>query len=352
MAITIISFITIIIFIIFIHEAGHFVAAKLSGVRVEEFGFGFPPRLLSVKWGETVYSLNLLPLGGFVRMAGEEDPSEPRSLAGKSVATRLLVLSAGSLMNALAPILLFALSFMIPQNVIVGQVTVSEIAPASPAEEAGLEPGDIILEMNGRSVENLGDLSYYTHLYLGSEVRMVVDKGEAAPVEVTLIPRWDPPPEQGPIGITLTLENHQAVTESHPLWQSIAMGARRYIDTLIILKNEVARWFIAGAGPQLAGPIGIAQITGEVAKVGIAPLLHFSAVLSLNLAIINILPIPALDGGRIMFLFLEVIRRGKRISPQREGLIHLIGFAILMTLIVVISYYDILRIIRGEGILP
>jgi len=130
------------------------------------------------------------------------------------------------------------------------------------------------------------------------------------------------------------------------------MGAVEYAETFVLFKNEIVRWIIGASSPQVAGPVGIAQITGEVAKAGISPLLQFAAFFSINLAIINIFPLPALDGGRIMFVLLEWVRRGKRISPKTEGLIHAIGFILLMAAILAITYQDIIRIISGEGLIP
>ena len=349
--ITIIAFFGILVVLILIHELGHFATAKLSKVTVEEFGLGFPPRLLSFKKGDTLYSLNLIPLGGFCRMAGEEDPKVPGSLASKSIKTRLMVLSAGSIMNALLPILLFSIAFMIPTSLIVGDMMVNEVAPNSPAEEAGIMPGDTILELDGREIRNIHDLVYNTHLNLGAEVTLLLGRDDTQE-KVSLVPRWDPPEEQGAMGVMVELQNATTIKESYPFWEAIPKGTIYSVETLILFKNEIMRWFIAKEGPQVAGPVGIAQLTGEAAKSGIGVLLEFTAFLSMNLAIINLLPIPGLDGGRIVFVAIEGIRRGKKISPKKEGLVHLIGFTILILIIVLISYQDILRIIRGESLIP
>ena len=351
-ALTVVSFIGILIVLVFAHEFGHFITAKLARVKVEEFGIGFPPRIVSFKRGETTYSINAIPLGGFTKMVGEEDPTLPGSLASKSIPVRILVLSAGSLMNILLPILLFSISFIIPHNIIVEKVQVQEVAPDSPAQIAGIVPGDSILSINGHTIRNRGDVGYYIQLYLGSEVNILLQSDDLTQSEVSLKPRWNPPPGQGATGIIIIGVDSKTVRESDPIWKAVPSSVVHCWEILVLFRNEVIGWFIGGTPPQVAGPIGIAQITGQIAKAGISPLLEFAALISINLAIINIFPFPGLDGGRLIFVFLEWIRRGKRISPKREGLVHLIGFAVLILLIIVVSYFDIAHIVQGDGILP
>lgn len=349
---TILAFLGMLVILILSHELGHFVTAKRSGVKVEEFGFGFPPRLFSIKWGETVYSLNLLPFGGFVKLLGEEDPTSPRSLASKSVAIRFLVLTAGSIMNALLPIFLLVLSFMVPHNMVIEQVRIQEVASGSPAEYAGIQPGDIILEIDNRPVRNRGEVGYLIRLNLGSETNIRLQKADLSQKEVSVKPRWNPPPEQGPTGIVVTGTNSTIVRQSYLPWKAISLGVRHCVETFILFRNEGVSWFTRGTFPQVAGPVGIAQMTGEVAKAGLSPLLEFTAFISINLAIINLFPIPGLDGGRLVFVVLEWLRRGKRISPKKERLVHLIGFLILILVIFTVSYYDIMRIIQRGSLLP
>ena len=348
---SVVSFIAILVVLVFAHEFGHFITAKLARVKVEEFGIGFPPRIFSFKRGETTYSINAIPLGGFTKMVGEEDPKLPGSLASKSIPIRILVLSAGSLMNILLPIFLFTISFMIPHDMILEKVQVEEVAQASPAQTAGIEPGDIILSINGHDIRNRADVGYYVQLYLGSQIKMMLQRDELPPDEVNLMPRWNPPPGQGATGITIVGVDSTTVRESDPIWKAVPSSISHCWDVLVLFRNEVVGWFIRGTPPQVTGPIGIAEITGQVAKAGISPLLEFAALISINLAIINIFPFPGLDGGRLIFVFLEWIRRGKRISPKREGLVHLIGFAVLMLLILIVSYYDIAHIIQGQDVL-
>ena len=356
MIIAIVAFLGVLVVLIIAHELGHFATAKASGVSVEEFGLGFPPRLLSVRWGETLYSLNDVPLGGFVKMAGEEDPNVARSLASKSIGTRLIVLSAGSIMNALLPLLLFSIAFMVPHDVVTGQVVVEEVAMNSPAARAKIQPGDTILSINGKPVHNISDLHRNIHLNLGKEVTLLIKHSNSSTEKVQLIPRWKPPENQGAIGIKLDVDafisSQTTVSRHYPFWKAIPMGASECIETFVLFKNEILMWFIGAASPQVTGPVGIAQLTGEVAKAGISPLLELAGFISINLAIINILPLPALDGGRIVFVLLEWVRRGKRISPKKEGLVHFIGFAMLMAVFLAITYQDIIRIIAGESLIP
>lgn len=349
---TVLVFLGLLAILILSHELGHFIAAKLSGVRVLEFGLGFPPRLFSVKRGETLYSLNLLPFGGFVKLLGEEDPTLPGSLAGKNIATRLIVLSSGSIMNMLLPVVLFTLSFALPHNVVIEKVLVQEVAQGSPAQTAGIEVGDAIVKINDQPVRNRSDVGYIIRLNLGSEIKILLQKPDLSEKEVALKPRWKPPPGQGAIGIVIGGAYSTTVRKSYPIWEAIPSGIHHCWEILILFRNEVTSWFITGTLPQLTGPVGIAQMTGEVAKAGLSPLMEFAALISLNLAIINLFPFPGLDGGRLIFVLLEGLRRGKRISPKKEGLVHLIGFIILILLISAVTYYDVIRIIRGESLLP
>lgn len=347
---TIVSFFGVLIVLILAHELGHFTVAKLAGVKVDEFGLGFPPRIFGKRVGETVYSINAVPLGGFVKMAGEEDPSIKKSLASKKPGIRLLVLGAGSLVNIALPILLFGFSFMIPRQVTLQNIFVDTVSVSSPAESAGIIPGDRVLKINGEKVNNLGNLHLFIQLGLGKEIEVtILREGIEAVKQVK--PRWNPPEGEGPLGITVKIEDAGLVSMHEPFWRAIPMGAKSTWETLVLFRNQVVSNFVTRTVPEVTGPIGIAQLTGEVARAGLAPLFNFAAFLSLNLGIINLFPLPALDGGRIAFVLLEVIRRGKRISPRAEGLVHLVGFMLLISFVLVISYYDIVKIVGGEGIL-
>jgi regulator of sigma E protease len=226
------------------------------------------------------------------------------------------------------------------------------VAADSPAEEAGVESGDVIVGMNGDAVENIGDVVYSSHLSLGDDTILELRDVEGGTRSVTLVPRWDPPEGEGAMGVALVLENPEESSESYPPWEAIPKSVTTLGETFELLRNEVRSWFAKGTAPEVGGPVAIFQLAGEASEAGPSYLLQFAAFLSLNLAIINLFPLPALDGGRIVFVLLEVVRRGKRVSPRTEGLVHLIGFAMLITLMVVITYVDIVRAIRGESLVP
>jgi regulator of sigma E protease len=350
--ITIIAFLGVLAVLIIAHELGHLITAKMAGVTVEEFGIGFPPRLLSFRRGGTIYSLNAIPLGGFVKMAGEEDPKVAGSLASKSIPVRLLALGSGSLMNLLLPLLLFSVAFMVPHNVVYGQVQVDEVAANSPAARAGIVSGDTILGVNGKQVNNIGDLQRQIQLNLGQPVTLLIQHVDDTTAEVRAAPRWQPPVGEGAIGVAVRTVSPTVVRQSYPFWQAIPMGVLECIETFVLFKNGIISMIIGSAPRVVAGPVGIAQLTGEVAQAGLSPLLEFAAFLSINLAIINLLPLPALDGGRIVFVLLEAVRRGKRVPARIEGMIHMAGFALLIGFILLVTYQDIIRIISGESLLP
>ena len=349
---TIVAFVIILSILVMVHELGHFVTARVSGVKVEEFGLGYPPRIYGYKRGETIYSINAVPFGGFCKMLGEEDPQYPRSLASKSVPTRILILSAGSLMNILLPIVLFAISFMVPHNTVYETVVVEEVAPGSPAQAAGIEAGDTILAINGHETNNRGQIGYYIQLKLGKPVDMVIQKPDGSTKELSVMTRWKPPEGQGATGIMIRGVDSTIVRESLHVWEAVPKSFVHCWEILVLFKNEIVGWFTRDTAPLVAGPVAIAQMTGEFVKAGLSPLIEFAALISISLGIANLLPFPALDGGRLAFVVLEWVRRGRRISPQKEGLVHLVGFFILIALIMVVTYNDILRIIQGGSLLP
>lgn len=349
--ITIIAFILILGTLIMAHELGHFLTALAFGVKVEEFGLGYPPRIYGIKRGGIIYSLNLLPLGGFTRMAGEEDPDIPGSLASKTPGKRIVVLGAGAVMNAILPIFLFTAALMLPHDIVTGQVVIQNVAPDSPAAVAGIQPGDTVQSINGQPIRNPSDMQRYIQMNLGNEISVYLIGNNTTARTVTLTPRWQPPAGQGAVGIMLGFDNPQITAESLPVWEAFPQAFVESGQTIILLINGIGTMIIGATPVAVAGPVAVAQLTGEVAQAGLSPLLEFAAFLSLNLAVFNLLPIPALDGGRILFVLIELVRR-KRISPKTEGLVHGIGMVLLLMLIAFVTFTDILRIINGGSLLP
>ena len=552
-------------FLVFIHEMGHFLTAKWFGITVKEFGFGFPPRLVGIRFspGGTIYSFNWIPLGGFVRMVGEHgegieegryvrqkpeknvilvrgrhnhpdfyglfavprdasqedirrsyvelvelinlrepdrrdrmlhtlqiayselsnpekraaydelikdvemglaDPpdhyglldvplkaskeeidegyeelkelinnknpdnragllryaehahsvlSDPEargsydrrlsavvpdevSFADQSVLKRTIVLCAGSVVNLIFPVIVFAVLFALPHDVPSGKVVITAVAPGSPAELAGVTSGDTVIAVNGNELDTHGDLVQEVMSNLGSPTELTLQRGvfitgNPAPQPtsgsydtVTLVPRVKPPkleivervtdptrevsladarryqPDlqvgdtltQGAMGVMLGTFETRMVQRDYSIFRAVSMSFQQMWDVLTLTRTSLVRWASGGPDPGLSGPVGIARVTGQVAQVGLSPLLQLTAIISISLGIVNLLPIPALDGGRLMFVIIEFLRGGKPISPRREGMAHLVGFLVLIGLIVVVSYFDIIRLINGDSVIP
>lgn len=351
MVITILSFLIILGLLVFVHEVGHFIAAKRAGIRVEEFGMGFPPRIATLfERGGTKYTLNALPIGGFVRMLGEEDPSHPESFAAQSPWDRIQVLLAGPGMNIVLAVFLFALIAMmgIPAGEPTGEVAVVGVASGSPAAEAGIKRGDIVAYIANQRVTSTEQLQGLIVNYLDKEVTVTVLR-DGAELDLTLKPREDPPAGEGWIGIEIA--NQRENVRYGPL-SAVRFGVTRTLQAFGLIFVGVAEVIQGTMEADLAGPVGIAQVTGELAREGeLVTLINFAGFLSVNLALINLLPFPALDGGRLIFVVLELARGGKRIDPKKEGLVHLIGMVLLISLMVFITYFDVLRIFSGDSIL-
>ena len=286
-----------------------------------------------------------------MRLAGENDPSIPQSLASKSPLSRAIILVAGSVMNAIFPVVVFAILFMIPHDTITGNVIISDISPDSPAAMSGLTPGDHIVSTDGKMIESTSDLIQSITFNAGSAMEWIISR-DGSPVTILITPRVDPPEGQGATGIRIELANTVTTKEFHPPWTALALGATSTWDMLVLMKQEISRWISGTANPEFSGPIGIAQITGEITTQGGARgWLMLSILISINLAILNILPIPMLDGGRLLFVIIEWVRRGKRIPAEKEGLVHIIGFAALIGLVILVSANDINRLLQGGSLL-
>ncbi len=342
------SFFIILLVLILAHEFGHFISARIFKIKVEEFGIFLPPRIWGIKRGETIYSINWLPLGGFVKLSGEEDPKAPGSLAGKSIAVRFVTLGAGSLMNLLLPFLLLSIALMVPHQASAtdiykdtGEVLVLELAPNSPASTAGIKAGDIILTINNDPIRNVTDYEQIVGENIGKEITVSIKRTDGSTADVKLTPRAQAPQGEGATGVAITT----TITKSYPFWKAIPSSVGFYWEILVSLKNSIAQT-IKGTVPfDVAGPVGIASVVGQVARTGISNLIVLAALISINLGIVNIFPIPSLDGGRIFFVLLEWVRHGKRVSPRTENLIHTIGFILLLALIFLVTYRDIVRLV-------
>ena len=344
--------------LILIHEFGHFITAKRNGVWVEEFGMGLPPRMFGKKIGDTIYSVNWLPFGGFVRLHGElseEGVVDPkRSFMGKSKWVRAKIIVAGILMNFLLAIVCFAIvySFLgIPKEQ--GFVQIVDISKDSPAAEAGLTTNDVIVSLNKTPVTKSSEFIKLTKENAGKKIALQIKRGEL--VQNYNIPlRVNPTDGKSFLGIVVTSET----TYYPPVWQRPFYGAYNglivsYQTTLEVLKGlaGLASTIGHGKAPQdTVGPVGILAVIYIVLKQGILPLLNLMGLISINLAVLNILPIPALDGGRLFFIVVEAIF-GKKVLPKVEAVFHSIGFILLIALIFTISFFDVKRIISAGGIM-
>ena len=350
MILTIVAGIIVLSVLIFVHELGHFILAKATHCWVEEFGIGFPPRLYGKKFGDTIYSINWIPFGGFNKISGEVDPAAPRALAARSHIVRLLVLAGGIIMNLLLPFVLMTAAYMFPHDIGVGKIEVQEVAPGSPAALAGILPGDTILTADGHPVSNTGDLSRFVVIDLGRQITLTIQHSDGTAATVKLVPRWKPPAGETTTGTVSQNVDLTIVRESLPFWKAIPTGVTEVIQTLLIYKNGIIGMIVGTIPFEPTGPVGIVQVTGEVAHAGVSPLLELTAFLSIAIAVTQIIPFPAIDGGRMLFVIIEWARRGKRISPKVEGIVHSIGFFILIALMVAITYQDIVRWITGGSL--
>ncbi len=341
---TVLTFFGVLSVLVLAHELGHFVVAKRAGIKVQEFGFGIPPRLFGIKRGETVYAVNLLPLGGYVKMLGENDaPGDPHSFASKSKRVRAGVLIAGSAMNLLLTPLLLSAALMIGEPVPCddcSRVQVYGVQPNSPAERAGLRDGDIFVTLDGRPIRDTNDVRQAVRDAGEREIEAVVRR-DGAQETVRLIPRPNPTDGQPTIGIQLGPE---VVTVQRPIWEAIPQGVQRTGEMLRLFVTGLGQMITREAPAELAGPVGIARMTGQMARAGWVYLLQFTAFLSLNLAVFNMLPVPGLDGARLAFVVVEGLR-GRRVNPQTEGVIHFIGLMLLLTLMAYVSVNDVRRLI-------
>lgn len=372
MILTIVTFIIVLSVLVFVHELGHFMMARRFGVKAEEFGFGFPPRAFGVykdiagKWKHvlggkqvtdcpgTVYSINWLPLGGFVKIKGEngDKENEPDSFAGRPVWQRAVMLSAGVIMNVILASLLIIAGYLVglPQALDAGldpraqvrdkKIQIVQVLKGSPAEAADLEIGDTITSIDNQRFESYGDLQKYVSSKAGQKLNYKIKRGQDE-LEEKITPTMIKETGQGGIGIAIS----ETGIVSYPWYLAIWQGLITTISlvwAIISAFYEFFKGLIVGQGvsADLAGPVGIAAITGQVVRLGFIYLMQFTALLSINLAVINFFPFPALDGGRVLFLIIEKIK-GSPVKRELEGVIHNIGFALLMILVLLVTFRDV-----------
>lgn len=408
--VNILGFILIFGILVFIHELGHFLAARRNGIVTEEFGLGYPPRLVTLRRGKgrlviagqsvivprqfalpedlvagsrvvfetqsdargravltslrivaddsaeaahaqtvtlvdpgTIYSINAIPFGGFVRMRGEDGPAGPGSFASASRKARAITLMAGPMMNLLLAVLLFALSFLLGRPEPVPGAVVAAIAPGSPAEAAGLQVNDRIFKIDDQVVLQALDLRNYIEKHPGQAVTLLVQRGSQA-FDLTVTPRQNPQPGEGFLGV----EMHPKVEVKRfgPL-EAIARGVDdtvRFTQITLSVPAMLIRGVIAPEEARPVGPKGIYDLTSSAIQQSVSsgwwfPILQLMGILSAALAITNLLPLPALDGGRLLFVVIEQVR-GRRVDPNWESAIHLAGMILLLGLMVIITYQD------------
>lgn len=365
---TVLIFILVLGVLVFVHELGHFLVAKKSGMTVHEFGFGFPPRIFGVQkvdgkwklvWGrkhqdseDTVYSVNWIPLGGFVKILGEDNDTtnDPKSFVNKPFWIRFLSLSAGVIMNFLLAGLIFAISFMVGYPAAIGGmddipkgarfynqgVVIVEVEKDSIAEKSGLQTGDHIVTINGESFAYLEDVQAYLKSHLDQDLSLAVT-GIAGDRQVIV---HTPKEHDQVVGVALS----QFGKVKYGFFTSIWQGYANAVGQISAMAEGLYKIFASGNGiNSLGGPVKIAQLTGKVASAGIIPLINFAGFLSLNLALLNALPFPALDGGRILFLIIEKIRRKKN-NVKVEQYANAIGFLALLLLMLIITVKDVAQL--------
>ncbi|MEK7514848.1 MAG: M50 family metallopeptidase [Patescibacteria group bacterium] len=359
---TAILFILVISLLIFIHELGHFIMAKRAGMRVEEFGFGFPPRLWGVTRGETVYSINWIPFGGFVKVFGEdgEHAASPRSFSAGTAWQRFAVLVAGIVMNFLLAVVFLTVNNAVGVRTALDEadqamiaaathkaVYIARVAPESPAEAAGMRTLDVLVSARRgdvlQSIMTAADVQTFTNTYKGETVQFTLKRGEEMLVRDVAL-RADPPVGQGPLGISPLLIGKV----SHPWYEAPLRGfldaARLTWVTVQGYASLLAQLVTTGTvSADLSGPIGIASLTGQAARVGWDYLIQFIAMISINLAVLNAFPFPALDGGRILFLAIEKIR-GAPLAHTTEGLVNGVGFLVLLLAMILITARDVMQL--------
>ncbi len=345
---TFITFVLVFGTIVFFHEFGHFAVAKLAGIRVEEFALGFGPPLASKKMGETKYSLRAFPLGGFVRLAGmdemvledeqdakkvdsaEEPAHDGGSFQNKSLPWRLATIAAGPLMNFVLAIVLFTLFFMF----ITLPPKISHVEPASPAEIAGFLPGDEFVSVNGEEVNDTERIIDLIKMSPGQQMAIGIKRQDRF---TTLLVTPQDDQGEGRIGVAIEFAKPR-----YPFLLSARAAVSRTWAVTAQLVGDLSRMITGKQKADISGPIGIVQLVGETARQGIGEVLFLAILLNINLGLLNLLPIPVLDGGWLVILVVEAVR-GKPLSAEARGIVQFIGLALLVLLMIFATFKDIAR---------
>jgi len=342
---TIITALIILAVLILVHEWGHFIVARRIGIPVHEFSLGFGRKLYSTRRNGVEYSLRLIPMGGFVRMAGEEpgDMNDPDGYNNRRPWEKVGVAFSGPFMNFVLAVFIFIYTFAvigIPKAS--PEAVIGELVSGKPAASAGLQVGDRILEVNNVSITSWNEFVGMIHRNeTGTTMQLLVERDSVTSV-YTVEPVFD---EQAGYPIIGVYPQLQYVRQN--VMDAIKLGFIQTYDTTALLLGGLGQLFTGAVAPtELAGPVGITRMVGEAAQGGMIYLLSFTAFLSINLGIINLLPIPALDGSRIVFALVESVRR-KPLDPEKEGMIHWLGFIFLILIIIFATYNDLVRLIRG-----
>jgi len=362
---TIILFIIILAILILVHEFGHFIVAKKTGMRVDEFGLGFPPRLFAFKKGETEYSINAIPLGGFVKIFGEDPDDESisgkdskRSMVNKPKWAQAITISAGVVFNIIFAWILISIGFMVGLPTPVAEfeegvvkevnVVIVGVLEESPAFESGLKVGDklLFLGAENESVQNFSpeEMVSFISSHGEKEISILYKRGELEPAFTSVIPTNDILKNQSAIGITV----EEIGIAKFGIFKSFWEGLKTTLGLISAIAVGLAIFvyqLITGTASfsQVAGPVGIVGMVGDAAQFGFIYLLSFTAFISINLAVINSIPFPALDGGRFLFILIETIMR-KNIKPVIANTLNLIGFVLLIGLMVAVTYNDVLKL--------
>lgn len=327
--ITLISSLLVFLLVVMLHEFGHFSIAKLSGIKVNEFSIGMGPKIYQKQKGETFYSLRALPVGGYVAMEGEEENShDPRAFNNVSIVKRMAVVLAGAFMNFVLAFIAFTLIFSI---VGYGSTEIEKVISNSPADKAGIQSGDLIIKINENKVKDIYDINSIISKNQKEEMDFQINR-EGNILNVKIKPEYSVENQMYLIGITSKLD--------HSILKSISLGANRTLEMSKLILKSITMMFSGSFKMEyLSGPVGVVQLIGSESSKGFLNFLQILGLISVNLGVFNLLPIPALDGGKFLFLLIEALR-GKPIDEKIEQGLSLIGISLLFSLMIYVTIFN------------